>query len=120
MSLLQKTTPVAAPSMLDNQVARIIASPRQIVVSLVSQWEQTFDTLWRTGGQVSVEDKLAAIGTDGAELVQRSRDLVEFIIAQISSGDPTKVDQELIARIMAKVASMPEIVVGADGTITLA
>lgn len=120
MSLLQKTAPVAAPSMLDNQVKRILAAPRQLAVDLVTQWEQAFDTLWRASGQVSVADKLAAIGTDAAELVQRSRDLVEFIIAQLSIGDPAKVDQELIARIMAKVASMPEIVVNPDGTITLA
>jgi len=120
MSLLQKTTPAAAPSMLANQVTRILASPRQILVGLVTQWEQTFDTLWRASPQVSVADKLAAIGTDGAELLQRSSELVTFIVTQLSAGDPAKVDQELIARIMAKGASMPEIVVGADGTITLA
>jgi len=120
MSLLQKTTPAAAPSMLANQVTRILASPRQILVGLVTQWEQTFDTLWRASPQVSVADKLAAIGTDGAELLQRSSELVTFIVTQLSAGDPAKVDQELIARIMAKVASIPAITVGADGAITLA
>jgi len=114
MPLLDPTNTPAQPSKLNRQVSRLKAGPRQVVEQMVQGWESLFDLLWSDQGEVTPEDRLAAIGADGAELLQRSTALVTFLLTQLEGEDA-----ETITRIQGKVAAMPAISVSAGGTVTI-
>lgn len=107
----QNSTPVQP---VVRQTDRIISTPRQMVVGMIQQWEQSFDLLWSNQAGVTPAERLATIGTSGAELMQRSGDLVTFLLTQLNGED-----QVLSERIQSKVAGIPEIKVGEDGTVSL-
>jgi len=114
MPLLNPTNTPVQPSQLDRQVSRLKNGPRQMVVQMVQGWESLFDLLLSDQGEVTPADRLAAIGADGAELLQRSTALVTFLLTQLEGEDA-----ETITRIQAKVAAMPAITVSAGGTVTI-
>lgn len=114
MPLLDPTNTPAQPSKLDRQVSLLKTEPRQVVVQMVQGWESLFDLLWSDQGEVTPADRLAALDTDGAELLQRSTALVTFLLTQLEGEDA-----ETITRIQAKVAAMPAISVSAGGVVTI-
>lgn len=81
---------------------------------IVQQWERSFDLLWEEKDGVTSAMQLAEIGTYAAELFQTNSDLVTFLVTTLSGKD-----DDLVGRIMAKVATIPAYTIHEDGTVTL-
>ena len=116
MSLLAKPqAPVIPASVrLRQEVSVLSQAPRRIADSLFQAWKTSFDLLWSTSGGVTPADRVAALGTNAAELFESSSALVQFLLEVI--GDK---DADMIAQIQQCVASIPDFTAHEDGTITL-
>ena len=114
MSSLLAPNQNVGPSPLERQTQQILASPRQIAEQMARSWINAFDTLWRTLGEVAPADKLAAIGTDGKELMESSEAFVTFIASVLSGKDDVLLDE-----VLNRFNEMPELLVGADGTVSI-
>ncbi|MCH7228769.1 hypothetical protein [Haloferula sp. A504] len=116
MSLLAKPqAPVVPASVrLRQEVAVLSQAPRRVADSLFQAWKTSFDLLWSEAGGVTPADRIAAMGTNAAELFESSSALVQFLVDVI--GDK---DTEMIAQIQQRVAAIPEFIAHEDGTITL-
>ena len=114
MSSLLAPNQNIGPSPLDRQTRQILTSPRHIAEQMARSWINAFDTLWQTNGEVTPADKLAAIGTDGQELMESSEALVTFIASVLSGKDDV-----LLGEVLSRVETMPELLVGEDGTVTI-
>ena len=116
MSLLAKPHAPVIPATvrLRQEVAVISQAPRRIADSLFQAWKANFDLLWTPAGGVTPADRLAALGTDAAELFEANTALVQFMLAVIGDKDP-----DMTAQITRRVASIPAFTVHRDGTVTL-
>lgn len=117
MSLL--TPPPGPPAPSAAQLAKaeahaIKAAPRRMAEQIVQQWERSFDMLWTERNGVTPAMRLAEIGTAAAELFAANSALVAFLV-----GILTGKDDALVARIMAKVVTIPPCTTHEDGSITL-
>jgi hypothetical protein len=102
MSLLDTTTQTRAQSC----AKRAVQIPLQMLNQMLRQWNNGLDLIWN---QPSPADVLAAIGTNGVELFQRSAALAAFLESQ----KPGCTNTPQAARIKA-------VTLNADGTVTLA
>ena len=116
MSLLAKPqVPVIPASVRLRQEVSIIAqAPRRIAESLFQAWKSNFDLLWTANGGVTPADRIAAMGTNAAELFESSSSLVRFLLEVIDNKDP-----EMIAEIQQRIATIPDFTIHDDGTVTL-
>ena len=114
MSSLLAPNQNVGPSPLERQTRQILTSPRQIAEQMARSWINAFDTLWRTLGEVAPADKLAAIGTDGQELMESSEAFVTFIASVLTGKDDV-----LLGEVMSRVGEMPELSVAEDGTVSI-
>lgn len=96
-----------------NEAAQIKAAPRRLVDTLMQSWERPFDLLWANPNSTPAE-LLAEIGTDAAELFAENAALVQFLVSRLAGKDDA-----LVAKIMAKVATIPSYTANQDGTVTL-
>lgn len=110
MSILEKTqsqpTVEQAAQRIKNRVAQ---QAEQIFVN----WLSSFDNLWQSG-IFTPEEKIAALGTDAAEVFGLNEALVQFMVASMTGRR-----DDLVAQINAKVAAMPAYTINQDGTVTL-
>ena len=116
MSLLSKPqAPVIPASMrLRQEVAIISQAPRRIAESLFKAWSANFDMMWTPAGGVTPADRVAALGTNAAELFVANSALVQFMLEVIGDKDP-----EMTAAIQQRVAALPAFTAREDGTVTL-
>ena len=99
---------------LRREIAVVSQAPRRIADSLFQAWKANFDLLWTPAGGVTHADRIAALGTDAAELFEANSALVQFMLSVIGDKDP-----EMTAQITQRVASIPASTVHRDGTVTL-
>lgn len=116
MSLLAKPqAPVVPASVrLRQEVAVLTQAPRRIADSLFQAWKANFDLLWTPNGGVTPADRIAALGTNAAELFAANTALVQFMLTVVGDKDP-----EMTAAIQQRVASIPAFTAHEDGTVTL-
>jgi len=116
MSLLTKPQAPVIPAIvrLRQEVAVLSQAPRRIADSLFQAWKTNFDLLWTPNGGVTPADRIAALGTNAAELFEANAALVEFMLAVIGDKDP-----EMTAAIQQRVALLPAFTAHEDGTVTL-
>jgi hypothetical protein len=104
---------------LQRLVGEIKAAPISLVNEMVNRWNRAFDQLWSesftpVGEPITVEEKLAALGTNAAELFELNTIFTQFIITQLTGKR-----DDIVAQIVAKVATIPPYTVNPDGSITL-
>lgn len=114
MSLLTAQPQTNDSQRLNRITEQLKFAPRQILEMLVNQWNHSYDSLWSTRGDITVAQKLEALGTSAAELFASSEALTIFIITQCTGKRP-----DIISDITAKVNAIPAHTTHADGTITL-
>lgn len=119
MSLLAPNQPSVEPTRLARQTARLLATPRQVIEQLYLQWSQSFDLVWSDHGGVTPAQRLAALGVNGGELMNRSAELVTFLLTQLSDGNGGFTDPEMSAAIMARIAAKPATETSAEGVVTI-
>ena len=105
MSLLDTPTPVSPAQQRAN---RAIALPRSILNRLLQQWSRGLDLIWNPPAGVTTAQILAALGTEGAELFNRSAALRAFLETQKPGCTAT-----------AHAARIRPVNINADGTVTL-
>lgn len=113
MSLLAKQT-VTPEVRLDREAAQIKTAPRRLIEMMLREWEPSFNLMWTTKDGVTPAMRLAEIGTDAVELFANNTAFATFLIANL-----TDKDNELVARITAKLATIPAYTEHQNGTITL-
>lgn len=97
-----------------SEVNQIKAAPRRLAEQLIKQWEHTFDALWTESNGVTPAKRIEALGPNAAELFAINAALVQFLVSTLAGQDDA-----MVARIMAKVAVIPEHMINEDGTVTL-
>ena len=81
---------------------------------LIRKWETAFDFMWTERDGVTPAMRLADLGPLASELFDENAALVEYLISRLTGKDDATV-----ARIMAKVATIPPYTIHEDGTVTL-
>jgi hypothetical protein len=119
MSLLTPNQQSAEPDRLARQTAILLSTPRQVIEQMYFQWTQAFDLLWGNLGEVTPEQRLTALGTQGGELMTRSGDLVTFLLTQLSDGQGGTSDPAMTSAITERIAAMPATTIKADGSVTI-
>jgi hypothetical protein len=93
----------------------IARAPRVLTEQLIRQWERVFDALWSPADpEITPAELIAELGTTAGQIFAANSALVTFILTTIGDSDPA-----LSAKIMAKVATIPEHTLNEDGTVTL-
>lgn len=119
MSLLAPNQLSAEPDRLARQTSQLLSTPRKVIEQLYSQWIQSYDLVWGDQGGVTPEQRLAALGTQAAELMNRSADLVTFLLTQLGDGQGGTSDPDMTAAIMGRIAAKPAATSHEDGTVTI-
>ena len=116
MSLLAPIVNPVIPEAIriNGQVAAVKIAPRRMTELMVKQWEQAFDALWLERDGITPVQRLAGLGTIAAELFEENTAFVSYLISRLTGKDDA-----LVAKIMAKVATIPAHTVHEDGTVTL-
>ena len=110
------TPPPTPPieQLVNMQVSQIRQLPRRLAEQLYRSWDQAFDFMWVERDGVTPAMRLEALGTAAAEMFERNTALVTFMVGMFTGED-----NALVAKIMAKVATIPAYTVNEDGTVTL-
>ena len=95
-------------------VDRILRTPSQTAEQLFRSWDRAANDLWSTQGDITPADKLARAGTDAKELIAVSRALTVFLITTLTGKN-----DDLVAKINARLASIPAFTEHDDGTVTI-
>lgn len=82
--------------------------------TLLKQWEQAFDTLWIEKDGITPTMRLEQLGDAAAELFEANAAMITFVVGMLQGKDDATV-----AKLMAKVATIPAHTVHEDGTVTL-
>lgn len=116
MSLFAKPpVPVVPASVrLNHEINLLRRTPRQLADTLFRGWSMAFDLLWSNANGITPADRIAALGTDAAELFNANTALVEMMLGVIGDSDPA-----MTAAIQQRVAALPAYTVNEDGTVTL-
>jgi len=114
MSILNSQPEVTKAERVKRLTDDIVETPRDTAEQLFQQWDHAVRMLWSKQGDITPEDKLATIGTDAAELITMSRALTVFLTT-ICTGKR----DDLVAKIDARLATIPAFTVQADGTVTI-
>lgn len=117
MSLFAKPpAPVVPASVRLNQETTLLRrTPRQLADTLFRGWSMAFDLMWTAANGITPADRIAALGTDAAELFEANAALVELMLGVIGEHDPA-----MTAAIQQRLASLPAYTAHPDGTVTLA
>lgn len=99
---------------LNQEINLLRRTPRQLAETLFKGWSMAFDLLWTPANGITPADRIAALGTDAAELFQANSALVQLMLGVIGDKDP-----EMTAAVMQRVASLPAFTAHEDGTVTL-
>jgi hypothetical protein len=105
MSLLD--TP-AAPSAAQSRANRALQMPRIILAENLRSWARSLDLVWNPPAPATPAQVLAQLGTNGAELFQRSAALAAFLESQ--KPGCTAIPQ---------AARIKPVTINADGSVTL-
>jgi hypothetical protein len=124
MSILNQSNSVNPENSKEFRIARVTnrikSAPRELAEEMFRRWENGFDALWGNqdgfgfGQQITVAEKLAALGTDAAELFQLNSEFTIFMLTQLTGKR-----DDLVARINEKLATIPEHVINEDGAVAL-
>lgn len=116
MSLLSPITGPAIPTAqrARMEAAQIKVAPRRMADQIVQQWERSYDALWTTAHGVTPAARIAELGTAAVELFEANTALVTFLVTMLSGKDDA-----LVARLTAKMATIPAFTANEDGTVTL-
>ena len=114
MSILNPQPEVTKAERVKRFTDDILETPRETAEQLFQQWDHAVRMLWSKQGDITPEDKLAAIGTDAAELIAMSRALTAFLIT-ICTGKR----DDLVAKIETRLATIPAFTTHKDGTVTI-
>jgi len=114
MSILNSQPEVTKAERVKRLTDDILETPRETAERLFQQWDHAVRILWSKQGDITPEDKLAAIGTDAAELIAMSRALTAFLTTTC-----TDKRNDLVEKIEARLATIPAFTVQADGTVTI-
>lgn len=112
MSILANQT-ITDEQKLQRRIDQIKAAPKQLAETMMNQWLASFNALWMSG-EFTPAQKLAALGTDAAEIFALNSQFVTFMVTQLTGKR-----DDLVAAIQAKVASMPACTIHEDGTVTI-
>ena len=112
MSILTNQS-VSDEQKLQRRATQIKSAPRQLAEMMMSQWLSSFDALWKSG-EFTPAQKLAALGTDAAEIFALNSQFVTFMVTQLTGKR-----DDLVAAIQAKVATIPACTIHEDGTVTI-
>jgi hypothetical protein len=88
--------------------------PRQLAETLYRGWSASFDLMWSSANGVTPADRVAALGTNAAELFAANAALTTLMLGMIGESDP-----DMKAGIESRLASLPAYTVNQDGTVTL-
>lgn len=114
MSILNPQPEVTKAERVKRLTDDILETPRETAEQLFQQWDHAVRMLWSKQGDITPADKLAAMGTDAAELIAMSRALTAFLIT-ICTGKR----DDLVAKIEARLATIPAFTTHEDGTVTI-
>ncbi|MFM9825517.1 hypothetical protein [Flavobacterium sp.] len=114
MSILNLQPEVTKAERVKRLTDDILETPRETAEQLFQQWERAVRMLWSKQGDITPEDKLAAMGADAGELIAMSRALTAFLTTTCTGKR-----DDLVAKIEARLATIPAFTVQADGTVTI-
>jgi hypothetical protein len=96
------------------QANQLKNTPRRILDQLFNQWSSAFDLLWQEKNGVTAEMRLGALGESAGELMASSSVLCQFLL-QLVEG----VDDNMKNAILGRLATLPDIEIHPDGTVTV-
>lgn len=112
MSILQQTQQITVNGQFKaDKIKKQIASTGE---QLFHSWVNSFDALWSDSQGVTPEEKIAALGTDAAEVFYLSAAMVQFLTT-IFTGRR----DDLLTIIQEKLGTLPEFTINEDGTVSL-
>jgi hypothetical protein len=119
MSILSATPSTATrETVLARRVIEIKSAPKRLTREMLRLWTDAFDALWEPeviGDEtITVSDKLAALGTDGKEIFEINTAFTAFMLSQLTGKR-----DDFVAKMNAKLATIPAHTINADGTVTL-
>lgn len=88
------------------------------LLNLGNDWCKSWDELWQNANGATPADILAELGTGGGDVMQKSRELLQYIVPILSAQTQPRL-VALLAEIQTRMDATPDFTVGNDGTVTL-
>lgn len=114
MSILIKNENEEQTRQLNEKIERIRLAPIRSGEIMCQLWMTAFDEIWHPSGAGTIEERLAGIGTDGAEMLALSNAFTTFLLSTLTGKR-----DDLVGYIQSRLSSLPAFTVAEDGTITL-
>lgn len=86
---------------------------RLLAEEIARRWRRSFSRLWNPAGELTTNEILAELGTDGARVFELSSAIVTLLLS-VAQTRP-----DIIEGVQARLDMIPEYKINEDGTVTL-